>query len=65
MAQTVFFILALAVIVLVLLDQVGLWMQRRGWIHWRKPSPRPTGGGGGMAGVLTSFSSSSCRRSAR
>jgi hypothetical protein len=50
----VFFIVAAAVIVLVVLDQLALWMQRRGWIRWRKPSPRATGGGG-MSGLLTEF----------
>jgi hypothetical protein len=52
--QRAFLILAVVVIALVLLDQLALWMQRRGWIHWRKPAPRPTGGGG-MAGLLTEF----------
>ncbi len=54
MPQTIFSILAVAVIVLVLLDQGALWMQRRGWIRWRKPPAHPTGGGG-MGGVLTEF----------
>ena len=54
MLQTVFFIIAAVVVGLVLLDQLALWMQRRGWIHWRKPAPRATGGGG-MAGLLTEF----------
>jgi hypothetical protein len=52
--QAIFFIIAAAVIAVVLLDQLALWMQRRGWIHWRKPAPRATGGGG-MAGLLTEF----------
>jgi hypothetical protein len=52
--QKIFFIIAAAAIALVLLDQLALWMQRRGWIHWRKPAPRPTGGGG-TAGLLTEF----------
>jgi hypothetical protein len=52
--QAVFFIVAAASIVLILIDQLGLWMQRRGWIRWRKPSPRATGGGG-MSGLLTEF----------
>jgi hypothetical protein len=52
--QKVFFIIAAAVIGLVVLDQLALWMQRRGWIHWRKPTPRATGGGG-MTGLLTEF----------
>ena len=54
MPQAVFFIVAAAVIVLVVLDQLALWMQRRGWIRWRKTAPPPTGGGG-MAGLLTEF----------
>jgi hypothetical protein len=52
--QALFFIAAATAIVLVLLDQLALWMQRRGWIRWRKPSPRATGGGG-MSGLLTEF----------
>jgi hypothetical protein len=52
--QTVVFIIAASAIGLVVLDQAALWMQRRGWIHWRKPPARPTGGGG-MAGLLTEF----------
>ena len=54
MAQTVVFIVALAVIVLVVVDQVALWMARRGWIYWRK-QPRAASGGGAMAGLLTEF----------
>ena len=54
MLQAVFFTVAAASIVLVVVDQLALWMQRRGWIRWRKPSPRTTGGGG-MSGVLTEF----------
>jgi len=52
--QAIFFIVAVVIIVLALLDQLALWMQRRGWIRWRKPSPRATGGGG-MSGLLTEF----------
>jgi hypothetical protein len=52
--QAVFFIVAAAVIVLVVLDRLALWMQRRGWIRWRNPAPRATGGGG-MRGLLTEF----------
>lgn len=54
MPQALFFIVATTVIVLVVLDQLALWMQRRRWIRWRKPSPRTTGGGG-MSGLLTEF----------
>ena len=54
MAHAVVFIVALAVIALVVLDQVALWMARRGWIYWRK-SPTPSSGGGGAAGLLTEF----------
>jgi hypothetical protein len=37
-----------------LLDRVGLWMEKRGWIYWRQKK-RDTGGGGAMAGMLTGF----------
>ncbi len=47
------------ILVLFLLDRLGLWMQRRGWITYRKqkrPSRGSSGGGGGaMAGLLTEF----------
>ena len=54
MPQAVFLLVAAGVIVLVLLDQLALWMQCRGWIRWRKPAPRASGGGG-MSGLLTEF----------
>lgn len=54
MAQTIVFIIAAVAIAAVLLDQLALWMQRRGWIRWRKPAP-PATGGGAMAGLLTEF----------
>ena len=46
-----------AVAALVAIDRAGLWMERRGWIYWRKRQPdaaRGTGGGG-LSGVLTDF----------
>ena len=49
-------ILAIAAVVavgLIAFDRLMLWMERRGWVYWRKRE-RPTGGGG-MAGVLTEF----------
>jgi hypothetical protein len=52
--QTFVFIIGAGVIALVLLDQLALWMQRRGWIRWRKPTA-PATGGGGMTGLLTEF----------
>ena len=54
MAQTVVFIVALTVIALAVLDQMALWMARRGSIYWRK-QPRRASGGGAMAGLLTEF----------
>jgi hypothetical protein len=33
------------------LDQLALWMERRGWIYWRKVKPK----GGGIAAGLTAF----------
>lgn len=33
-----------------LLDQLGLWAERRGWVYWRKR--RPPVDGGGAAGVF-------------
>ncbi|MEZ7238641.1 DUF6191 domain-containing protein [Rhodococcus sp. GXMU-t2271] len=33
-----------------LLDQLGLWAERRGWVYWRKR--RPPLDGGGAAGVF-------------
>ena len=36
---------------LVALDRLALWMERRGWIYWRKIKPK----GGGIAAGLTAF----------
>ena len=36
------------------LDRLGLWMEKRGWIYWRK-TKRDRAGGGAMAGMLTGF----------
>ena len=36
----------------IVLDCVGLWMERRGSIHWRK---KKRAGGGAMAGMLNGF----------
>ena len=38
-----------------LLDRLGLWMEQRGWIYWRKKKADTGGGGGAMAGLLTGF----------
>ena len=38
-----------------LLDRLGLWMDRRGWVYWRKKKRDTGGGGGAMAGLLTGF----------
>ena len=43
----------LAIGVLFVLDRLALWMERRGWIYWRKR--KPSGRGGGLSGVLTDF----------
>mgnify|MGYP001025596550 CR=1 FL=1 len=51
--------LAHLLLLLFALDRLALWMQRHGWITYRKP-PKPKrssggGGGGAMAGLLTEF----------
>jgi hypothetical protein len=38
-------------IALFLLDRLGLWMETRGWIYWRKVKPK----GGGLAAGLSAF----------
>jgi hypothetical protein len=43
------------IVLLFALDRVGLWMERRGWIYYRKVKPKRGGGGGAMAGILTDF----------
>jgi hypothetical protein len=54
-AQAKFLLIASAIaIAFIALDRVALWMERRGWIHWRKKKPEG-GGGGAMAGMLTGF----------
>jgi hypothetical protein len=51
----IFMLLALlAIVAVVAMDRLGLWMERRGWIYWRKRKPSG-GGGGGMSGLLTEF----------
>lgn len=32
----------LVLVALVLLDRLGLWMERRGWIYWRKRRSKGT-----------------------
>ena len=32
----------LALVILFLLDRLGLWMERRGWIYWRKRRSKGT-----------------------
>jgi hypothetical protein len=55
-ARTAFTRLALIVAGLALaaylFDALALWMERRGWLYWRK-TKRDGGGGGVMAGMLT------------
>ena len=42
------------IVVLFALDRLGFWMERRGWIYYRKVKPQRGGGGGGaFAGMLT------------
>ena len=36
---------------LVALDRLALWMEKRGWIYWRKVKPK----GGGIAAGMTAF----------
>ena len=46
------------IVLLFVLDRIGLWMERRGWIYYRKVKPQRGGGGGGggaFAGMLTEF----------
>ena len=38
----------------VLLDRLGLWMEKRGWIYWRK-TKHTRSGPGPMGGLLTEF----------
>lgn len=40
-----------AIVALVALDRLALWMERRGWIYWRKVKPK----GGGLAAGLSAF----------
>jgi hypothetical protein len=48
-------ILCGAAIGFVALDRLALWMERRGWIYWRKRKPGEGTGGGPAAGLLTGF----------
>jgi hypothetical protein len=42
------------ILVAFLLDRLGLWMEKRGWIYWRKTKHNRTGPGP-TAGFLTEF----------
>jgi hypothetical protein len=48
-------VVAAVLIGLILLDRVAVWMERRGWIYWRKEKRADGPGGGGTAGLLTEF----------
>ena len=48
--------LSAIVIGVIAFDPVAQWMERRGWIYWRKHKFGSGGGGGGAAaGLLTGF----------
>jgi hypothetical protein len=49
----VLLILVAVAAVFIVMDWVRCWMERRGWIYWRKK--KSTGGGGAMAGILAGF----------
>ena len=47
---------ALVVIaILFALDRLFLWMEKRGWVYWRRTKREHGTGGGGTAGILTEF----------
>jgi hypothetical protein len=50
-ALVIFGLIAFAVIVL-LLDRLLLWMERKGWIFYRTFEPRITGGARGVMGTF-------------
>ena len=51
-AMLVALVMLLGIAALFAVDRLGCWMERRGWIYWRK---RERKGGGGMSGVLSEF----------
>src|SRR5690349_4903876 len=51
-AGTIALIVLLVALALVAVDRLALWMERRGWIYWRKVKPK---GGGGMSRTLTTM----------
>ncbi|MFE3441922.1 DUF6191 domain-containing protein [Nocardia sp. NPDC059180] len=54
---------AVLVIIGLVVDQIGFWAERRGWIYWRRRRPEPSGGGGvaGMFGEMQALLSPSYR----
>lgn len=42
-----------AIALLVLLDRVGLWAERRGWIYWRRSKRRGTAAGNALLDLET------------
>lgn len=56
------FLAVLLVMVGLMLDRIGLWAERRGWIYWRKRRPSLSGGAAaGMLGDLQAVLSPSYR----
>ncbi|MFE3545905.1 DUF6191 domain-containing protein [Nocardia sp. NPDC059177] len=45
--------------VVVGIDQLGLWAERRGWVHWRKTRRSGSAGGGMLATVDEVFNPAS------
>ncbi len=37
------------------LDQLGLWLERRGWLYWRKKSGSGSGVGNALLGMQSVF----------
>ncbi|WLT32742.1 hypothetical protein [Geothrix sp. PMB-07] len=50
-------IIAAALVLLYLIDRVGLWAERRGWIYWRKRKPSTNALGAVTLGLQQIFES--------
>lgn len=51
----------LILVVLFLIDQLALWMERKGWLYWRHRKRNPSGGVGNALQELNSLMNSSNR----
>ena len=54
-------IAALIGVILFICDQIGLWMERKGWVYWRHKKPSTRGGIGNSLQELNAILNPSVR----